>query len=304
MSTRRWLVALLALLPAFPIAQQAPAPAKYPAPPDRFFDSKGVRIRYVEQGQGAPVVLLHGYTGTVDRHWITPGVFTALAADHRVVALDARGHGKSDKPHDPLAYGPEMGQDIIRLLDHLAIPRAHIVGYSMGAAVIGHLLTTNADRFMTATFVAYHPIYRITKADEDEAEATARELEGDTPFKSLVLYLYPPGKPLPSDDEIRTLVQPLVAANDVKALAAYNRGRRLRPMAVTGEQLAAVRVPTLGVIGSADPSVGGMRELATMMPALKAVILDGAEHGGERGVLRRPEFLPMVRQFFAAHQKR
>jgi pimeloyl-ACP methyl ester carboxylesterase len=73
------------------------------APPDQFFDAAGVRIRYVEQGVGTPVILMHGYTGTVDRQWIANGVFAELAKNHRVIAFDLRGHGKSDKPRDPTA---------------------------------------------------------------------------------------------------------------------------------------------------------------------------------------------------------
>lgn len=264
-----------------------------PAPPDAFFESNGVRIRYVEQGQGAPVVLIHGYTGTLDRHWINPGVFADLARDHRVIAFDCRGHGRSGKPHDAAAYGPEMGLDVVRLLDHLKIPRAHIVGYSMGAIIAGHLLTTHPDRFITATFVGHHAVHTWSEADDQEAEASARELAGDTPFKSLVVALNPPGKPLPSDEEIRKRVQPLVAANDVKALEAYHRGRA--KLVVSEAALKTVRVPTLGIIGSGDPSAGTMRELATLMPALTLVVLEGAEHGGERGILRHREFLPALR---------
>jgi pimeloyl-ACP methyl ester carboxylesterase len=127
-------------------------------PTDRFFDSNGVRIRYVDQGQGPPVVLIHDYTGTIERHWINSGVFTSFVADHRVIALDCRGHGKSDKPTDPERYGAEMSSDIVRLLDHLKVQRAHIVGFSMGAIIAGHLLTTNPERFITATFVGYHAV--------------------------------------------------------------------------------------------------------------------------------------------------
>src|SRR5436190_17147545 len=109
---------------------QAPAEAPQPtAFQSNFLDSNGVRIRYVDQGQGPPVVLIHGYTGNLERHWINPGVFTELARDHRVIALDCRGHGKSDKPHSPGSYGVEMGKDIVKLLDHLKISRAHIVGF-------------------------------------------------------------------------------------------------------------------------------------------------------------------------------
>jgi pimeloyl-ACP methyl ester carboxylesterase len=277
-----------------PVLVSAQAPPRV-VPPDHFFDSAGVRIRYVEQGQGAPVVLLHGYTGTLDRHWINPGVFADLAKDHRAIALDCRGHGKSDKPHDPAAYGAAMAQDVVRLLDHLKIARAHIVGFSMGAIVTGHLLTTDPDRFITAALVAHHPVHRWTSADTQEAEGSARELESDTPFKSLVVGLTPPGKPQPTDEEIRKAVQPLAAANDLKALAAYNRGRQ--GLVVSDQALARVRVPTLAIVGSADPSVAHVRELQTIMPSTKVVVIEGAEHGGERGILRRPEFLSALRAF-------
>ena len=292
-------LALVALSVVAEIAQ-APPPAAPSVPLDQFFDSNGVRIRFVEEGQGSPVVLLHGYTGTLERHWINPGVFAALAGSHRVIAIDCRGHGKSGKPSDPKAYGAEMGQDVVRLLDHLKIPRAHIVGFSMGAIIVGQLVTTNPDRFISASLVAHHAVHEWTDADAREASAWAVELEGDMPFKSLAIGINPPGKPIPTDEEIRKAVQPLVAANDLKALAAYNRGRA--GFVVTPSALAAVRVPTLGIIGTGDPSVDAMRELAPLMPALKLVVIDGAEHGGERGILRQPEFLRTLREFLAAHR--
>jgi pimeloyl-ACP methyl ester carboxylesterase len=269
--------------------------AQQPVPPsDKFFDSNGVRIRYVEEGQGPPVVLIHGYTGTLDRHWINTGVFTSLARDYRVIALDCRGHGKSDKPHDPARYGAEMSQDIVRLLDHLKIRRAHIVGFSMGAIIAGHLLSTSPDRFLTATLVGHPAVHRWQAEDDSEADASARDLESDTPFRSLILGVSAPGAPR-GEEEIRRLSRQMAAANDTKALAAYHRGRRM--LAVTDAQMAAVRVPTLGIIGTADPSIAGMRELTQVMPALKLVVVDGAEHGGERGVLRRPELIAALRDF-------
>ena len=93
------------------------------------------RIRYVEAGSGAPVVLLHGYTRFLESNWVERGgIFWPLAKDHRVIALDLRGHGQSDKPHDPRAYGPETIADVVRLLDHLNIERAHLLGYRWGVA--------------------------------------------------------------------------------------------------------------------------------------------------------------------------
>src|SRR5215471_12978336 len=94
---------------------------------DKFFNSNGVRIRYVEQGTGETVVLVHGLGATAD-NWINSKVFQQLAKDYRVIALDCRGHGKSDKPHEPKQYGQEMALDVVRLLDYLKIKQAHIVG--------------------------------------------------------------------------------------------------------------------------------------------------------------------------------
>jgi pimeloyl-ACP methyl ester carboxylesterase len=113
---------------------------------DQFFDSNGVRIRYVDQGSGPPVVLIHGFSGSLDTGWVETGVLPNLATDYRVIALDCRGHGKSDKPHDPQSYGLQMSEDVVRLLDHLNISRAHIVGHSMGAGIVAKLLITHPDR--------------------------------------------------------------------------------------------------------------------------------------------------------------
>src|SRR5947209_4722078 len=88
------------------------------APADQFFDSNGVRIHYVVAGQGEPVVLIHGWSADAAM-W--GGLMADLSRDHRVIALDCRGHGKSGKPHDPAMYGIEMAEDVVRLLDHLGI---------------------------------------------------------------------------------------------------------------------------------------------------------------------------------------
>src|SRR5258708_1886337 len=97
---------------------------------DGTLDSKGVKIHFRILGQGEPVVLIHGFGGSLES-W--NDLAAKLAKTHFVVSLDCRGHGKSDKPHDPKAYGAEMTEDVIRLMDQLRIKKAHIMGYSMGA---------------------------------------------------------------------------------------------------------------------------------------------------------------------------
>jgi pimeloyl-ACP methyl ester carboxylesterase len=99
------------------------------------FDSKGVAIRYAVQGRGEPVVLIHGYQASGALNWDLPGVTAKLAARYRVVTLDCRGHGRSGKPEAEDAYGIEMVEDVVRLLDHLKIEKAHLAGYSMGGLI-------------------------------------------------------------------------------------------------------------------------------------------------------------------------
>src|SRR5918998_677025 len=91
------------------------------------------------------------FASDAEAQWVRTGVLQALAARYRVIAMDARGHGRSGKPDDPARYGPEMGLDVVRLLDHLGIRRAHLVGYSMGAHIVAQLLVTHPERFLTAT---------------------------------------------------------------------------------------------------------------------------------------------------------
>jgi len=111
--------------------------------------SDGVKIHYYVLGKGTPVVLIHGYTGTAWGNWFSNGIAQALAKNHMVVALDCRNHGKSDKP---VPNGPGKAQDVIELMDHLKIKKAHIHGYSMGGGITAQLLSMIPDRFISAAF--------------------------------------------------------------------------------------------------------------------------------------------------------
>jgi pimeloyl-ACP methyl ester carboxylesterase len=268
---------------------------------DQFFDSNGVRIRYVEQGAGPPVVLIHAFSGNLDASWVGTGVLPTLASDYRVIALDSRGHGKSDKPHDPKSYGLQMGQDVVRLLDHLHIARAHIVGNSLGADITAKLLTTNPDRFLTATLSGAAGQQRWTPEDAAAAEAEAVEFEQGVPFRSAILRGAPTDRPQPTEEEIQAESQRRLGRNDRFAMAALVRSRG--EQTVSAAEMAAVQVPTLGIIGSADANLAAMQQFAAVLPMLKVVVIDGATHSGALGVTRRPEFVEHVRAFTAAHQE-
>jgi pimeloyl-ACP methyl ester carboxylesterase len=113
------------------------------------FDSGGVKIACFIQGKGEPVVLIHGWLASADINWALPGVSDLLAKDFQVIALDVRGHGLSDKPAKEDAYGPELVEDVVRLLDHLKIKKAHVVGYSMGGIIAGSFIVKHPDRVLS-----------------------------------------------------------------------------------------------------------------------------------------------------------
>jgi pimeloyl-ACP methyl ester carboxylesterase len=118
-------------------------------PPDRF-DVNGVSLSYTVQGTGEPVLLIHGLYSSVRRNWEAPGTLQMLAASYQVIALDLPGHGLSDKPDRIDAYGLAMVDDVVALLDHLKIKKAHVVGYSMGGMITMKLMATHPDRVSSA----------------------------------------------------------------------------------------------------------------------------------------------------------
>jgi len=121
------------------------------APESQFFDARGVRIHYLLEGTGDPVVLIHGLDSSAQMNWQLPGIIAALARHHQVIALDLPGYGQSDKPVEPEAYGQQWVEDVILLLDHLRIQKAHIVGYSMGGMVALKLIAEHPERVLSGT---------------------------------------------------------------------------------------------------------------------------------------------------------
>lgn len=269
---------------------------------DKFFDSNGVQIRYVDQGSGEPIVLVHGITDTV-AVWVARGILANLAKDYRVIALDQRGHGKSGKPHDPKQYGREMGLDIIRLLDHLSIRRAHIVGYSLGGIVTAQLLTLHPDRFLTATLVAGSPRLEWTPELARDAEQEASERERECINRSAMIRSAPLDAPKPSEETIKAASGTCLANPDMDrfAIAALTRSRGDQVIAPTAA--SAVMVPTLGIVGNQDTFLKPLRALKELRPSLRLIEVDGATHGGPRGILTRRELTDAVREFITLHKE-
>jgi pimeloyl-ACP methyl ester carboxylesterase len=246
-----------------------------------FFDSAGIKIHYSDAGAGDAVVLVHGFASTVEHNWGATGWIAALSKNYRVIAPDVRGHGLSDKPHAPEAYGyARMGADVTRLMDHLGIERGVLMGYSMGASIAIELMLSHPERFRAIVLggIAYDDGLE-DKADRDAIAEAYRAADSAT-IKSPVAKAY------------RRFAESM--PNDLKALAALIDAER-EPF--DPARLAAVRMPVLIVVGSNDNAIGDPNPLAKMIPGARLVMLEGRDHMTAPGDQR---FKEIVLEFIAA----
>lgn len=214
MKTRLLIVALI-LAGRAAFAQSPPAEAD-------FTTSDGVKIHYYTAGaSGSWVVLIHGYSDNAERMWFRTGIAPALAKTHRIVALDNRNHGKSDKP---VVGGTGKASDIVELMDRLGIDRAHIHGYSMGGGLTGQLLTMIPGRFITAGFGGsgiqeVDPTLRAQAEAMDEAlpKAQGADAAAMDRFRARVASSRPANTPAvsttPLSIDLRALNVPILAVN-------------------------------------------------------------------------------------------
>ena len=229
----------------------------------QFADFGGVKIHYIDRGKGEPIVLLHGGTSSLES-WVGAGVVANLQKDFRVIAFDARGSGKSDKPRDPKAYGRQQALDVPRLLDALKLDRAHIVGFSLGASTVAQLLTLHPERFLTATQAAGAG-RSPAAANDPRIEVEAAEIEKGCISRSRLFRQAPPNAK-PTEEDYRKAEERCRADKnfDQYSVAASLRG--YRDQAVTLEQMHAVKVPTLGIVGTLDHTLKEMQD-AQAVPA-------------------------------------
>lgn len=228
------------------------------------FSSQGVRIAFLDEGdRAAPTVLLiHGFASNSDTNWVSTGWVKTLAdAGYRVLAMDNRGHGQSEKLYGLEDYGaPLMAEDACRLLDHLSIENANVIGYSMGARISAFLTLAHPDRITSVVFggLGYNmvrgvggtgPIAKALEAPsiDDVTNATART------FRSFAEQ----------------------TGSDLKALAACIRSSRAP---ITQEALGRIHCPVLVVVGSDDVIAGPAEPLAELMPHGRSYTIEGRDH--------------------------
>lgn len=229
------------------------------------FDSDGIDIAFLDTGGGGekpPVLLIHGFASNVETNWVNTGWVSFLTrAGYRVLAIDNRGHGKSQKLYDLVAYGaPLMAEDARRLLDHVGVPRAHVIGYSMGARISAFLALTHRERVARLVFgglginmvrgmAGTGPIARALEAPsiDDVTNPTARS------FRAFAEQ----------------------TKSDLRALAACIRSSRAP---ITAEMAAEIAVPVLVAVGDEDVIGGDAEGLAKLIPGARAYTIPGKDH--------------------------
>lgn len=226
------------------------------------FDSDGVEIAYLDEGEGDPVLLIHGFASNVATNWIGPGWVKALTeAGFRVVAYDNRGHGHSGKLYDIRDYGaPLMAEDARRLLDHLRLARADVMGYSMGARIAAFLAITHPERVRSLVFAGLG-INMVRGVAGTGPVARALEAESIDDVTN------------PTARTFRAFAEQ--TNSDLKALAACIRSARAP---ITAQDLGRFARPVLVVVGEEDVIGGDAAQLAALMPNARAVTVPGRDH--------------------------
>lgn len=226
------------------------------------FHNGSVEIAYHDEGEGDPIVLVHGFASTKNVNWIYPSwVSTLTKAGRRVVALDNRGHGESSKLYDPEEYHiGTMAGDVRALMDHLDIERADIMGYSLGSRIAAYLATRDPQR-LRSVIIAGLGMGLIEGGGPGENVALALEADSIDDVKD------PVGKTFRAfADQTRS---------DRRALAACLRGsRRL----MTTDEAATIKGPVLIAVGTKDDVAGSPHRLAEVITQAEVLDIPDRDH--------------------------
>jgi pimeloyl-ACP methyl ester carboxylesterase len=228
----------------------------------QFVSADDVIIDYEVWGVGPPVLLIHGFASNARVNWIETGWVKALnSAGYQAITFDNRGHGRSGKLYEPRFYsGDVMAEDARRLMEHLGLPKAAVIGYSMGARIAA-LLTIEHPSWVTAAVfggLAANMIQGLARTEE-----IAAVLETDQSRSEV-------------DPEVRAYrIFAEQTGSDLKALAACIRASR---DVISLQALQAITVPVLVVAGSEDKTAGPVQPLVEAIPGAQGLVLPGRDH--------------------------
>jgi pimeloyl-ACP methyl ester carboxylesterase len=222
-----------------------------------------VEIAYLDEGEGDPIVLVHGFASTKEVNWVQPGwVSTLTRAGRRAIALDNRGHGQSTKLYDPADYHTDkMVEDVCGLLDHLGLQRADVLGYSMGARICAFMAAHRPTRVRSAILGGLG--FRLVDGSVGLNDDIAAALEAP----SLADVQDPTGR------QFRAFAEQ--TQSDLKALAACLRGSR---QTLPPEEAQKITLPLLIAVGTKDAVAGPAQPLAALIATARALDIPKRDH--------------------------
>jgi pimeloyl-ACP methyl ester carboxylesterase len=226
------------------------------------FHNGAVEIAYLDEGEGDPIVLVHGFASSKNVNWVYPTWVSDLRKDgRRVIALDNRGHGDSEKLYDPEQYAiPEMASDVVALMDHLGIPHADVMGYSLGGRIAASIALTSPQRMRSAIF----------------GGIGMAMIEGGGPGENVALALEAPSLDDVTDPVGRTFrAFADQTRSDRLALAACMRGSR---GLMSKEDARRITVPVLIAVGTTDEVAGSAPALGALIPGAEVLEIPNRDH--------------------------
>jgi pimeloyl-ACP methyl ester carboxylesterase len=240
----------------------------------KHFDSDGIDIAYLDTGpvpgpvsgatamQAIPVLLIHGFASNIQMNWVSTGWVEVLRQQgYRVIAIDNRGHGQSAKLYDLAAYGaPLMAEDARRLLDHLGIQRAHVMGYSMGARIAAFLALAHPERVAKIVFggLGYNMVRGMAGTGPIAHALEAASIDDVTN---------------PTARTFRAFAEQ--TKSDLNALAACIRSARAP---LTADQVGRISAPVLVAVGESDVIGGSAEGLAKLIPGAQSFVIANRDH--------------------------
>jgi len=229
-----------------------------------YFYHDGFRLAFRQAGQeqGSPVLLIHGFASSSLVNWVATGWFEVLlAAGHHVIAIDNRGHGNSDKSYKAAAYRPEaMADDAEALLEHLQVPQAHIMGYSMGARISAYLALRAPTKLRSVVFAGLG-IGMVTGAGDWQtvrAALLAPDIGAVTSMRGRMFRKFAEN-----------------TKSDLKALAACVITAKKE---LTEAEVRQIAAPALIAVGSKDEIAGAPGPLAALLPRGEVLAIPGRDH--------------------------
>jgi pimeloyl-ACP methyl ester carboxylesterase len=248
----------------------------------------GLRIHYEVVGSGEPLLLYHGLTGSGER-WRDTGYIAGLAEAYRLILIDARGHGQSDKPHDQDAYGRRrQATDVVAVLNDLDTATARVWGHSMGGDVALTLGRHHPDRVSALVVTGYSP---FAAAGDEAAEMAAWATDLQSGIEGFVTGYERRHGVLPDDARARWLT------NDGEALAACVASMIVESDGSQVADLAAIETPVMLLVGTEEPFADHARKAAALLPRGTYVPLEGLDH--VQTFFRSDLVMPLVREFLA-----